>query len=68
MEIKQFIGSNYGWVDENGSYGVSAIAVFDSNALTEDQWDVLSELGDNDRFDYVSAILQGEDLSEWEDN
>jgi hypothetical protein len=68
MELKQFIGNNYGWVDADGSYGVGAIAVFNPDVLTDEQWELLSNLGDNSRFEYVQALLNGDDVSEWEDN
>lgn len=54
------------WVSEDGSYGVGYIVLFDQNALTEDQWETLSNLHDSDRYDYVMAVMNGEDLSEWE--
>lgn len=57
-----------GWVSEDGSYGVNSIILFDSTALTDKQWDILGELGDNSRYDYVQAIMNKQDLSEWEDD
>ncbi len=60
--------NNTAWVDADGSYGIGSIITFAPDDLTEAQWDTLSELRDNDRFDYASAILDGEDVSRWEDN
>jgi hypothetical protein len=60
MEIKQLI-TNKGWVSADGSWGIGEIAVFDENALTDDQWDKLDEMSDNDKFDYVVAVLNGND-------
>lgn len=56
------------WVDTDGSYGVSDIILFDYDDLTEKQWENLGSLGDNSRLEYVQAILNGHDLSEWEDD
>lgn len=55
------------WVTADGSYGSGAIIVFDEDSLTEDQWDTLSDLRDNDKYNYVYAIMAGEPLDEWED-
>ena len=57
------------WVGEYGEYSYnSQLVTFDSEALTEEQWDRLAELSDHDRIEYVLAILDGDDLSEWEDD
>ena len=58
---------NVGYVSYDGNYGAEAdLLVFDSNALTLQQWETLGELDDNSRYEYVEAILAGKDLSEWE--
>jgi hypothetical protein len=55
------------YVSYDGNYGERAdLLVFDTAKLTIDQWDNLSILGDNSRFEYVQAIFAGKDLSEWE--
>jgi hypothetical protein len=66
-EMAEYFAHHSAWVDEDGSYGVGNVIHFDVNDLTEDQWEVVSELGDNSRYDYVYALLNGEDVSEWED-
>ena len=60
--------STTGWVSEDGSWGVSPIITFHVNDLTEEQWETLSELNDNDKFDYAYAIMAGEPLDKWEVN
>lgn len=63
MEVK-----TAAWVAEDGSYGgVQDIILFDSDALTDEQWETLDDLSDNDKFDYVQAIMSGEPLDEWEE-
>lgn len=60
--------SRYGaWVETDGSYGVSQVLMFDEDALDEDQWELLDSLNDGAKFDFVHAVLNNEDLSEWED-
>lgn len=54
------------WVSEDGSFGINKIIHFDENALDEDQWEVLDCLSDHRKFDYVHAVLNNEDLDEWE--
>ena len=59
--------NNIGYVSYDGNYGAEAdVLVFDNNSLTLQQWEVLGEINDNSRYDYVQAVLAGKDLSEWE--
>ena len=52
---------------KNGNYGEQAdLLIFDSNALTPQQWETLGEVNDNNRYEYVEAIFNGKDLTEWE--
>jgi hypothetical protein len=48
------------WVAADGSWGMSHIILFDADDLTQHQHDVLAELGDYDRMEYVRAILDGD--------
>ena len=58
---------NVGYVSYDGNYGAeSDLLMFDSNALTHQQWETLGEVNDNDRYEYVEAIFNGKDLTEWE--
>lgn len=55
------------FVTYNGEYsGDCDIVIFDSGDLTESQWEILSDLSDYSKIDYVEAIRDGKDLSEWE--
>jgi len=66
MEIKDIVLPNMAYVDADGSYGVGAIAIFQEDRLTDEQWETLANLRDSERLEYVVAILDGEDLSHWE--
>jgi hypothetical protein len=55
------------YVTADGNYGSDAIVLIDPKALTDEQYEVLSELSDNDRLPYVTAILNGGDLSYYEE-
>jgi hypothetical protein len=58
---------NVGYVTYDGHYGAEAdLLMFDSNALTQKQWDTLGELNDNSRYEYVEAIFNNKSLTEWE--
>lgn len=46
------------FVTTDGEYGVGIIT-FDEDALSQDQWEDLSELPSGDRYDYVEAVLEG---------
>ncbi len=54
------------YVSEYGNYGNDALIEFDYDELTSEQWAILEQLGDNDKFDYVAAVLNGEDTTDWE--
>lgn len=54
------------YVSEYGNYGEDEVIIFDRSELTSEQWSLLEQLGDNDKFDYVAAVLNGEDLTDWE--
>lgn len=55
------------FVTFNGEYGKdSDLLVFNDNDLSGKQWDTLGELEDNSRWDYVQAIMNCKDLTEWE--
>lgn len=67
MAKLDYVGSyNVGWVTADGSYGVGGVILFDPDSLTDSQWEVLDRLHDNDRIEYLDAILKNEDLSHWE--
>ena len=58
---------NVGYVSYDGNYGAEAdLLMFDSNALTPQQWETLGEINDNSRFEYVEAVLNNKSLTEWE--
>lgn len=54
------------YVSEYGNYGAERIIQFEDHELPQEQWELIAELPDNDRYRYVVAFLDGEDLSEWE--
>jgi hypothetical protein len=51
------------WVAEDGSYGAAPLLQFDSNALTDMQWERLTEISDRDKLDYVKAILDKNNIA-----
>jgi hypothetical protein len=48
------------FVTADGDYGVGVV-VFDEDDLTTDQWEDVSNLFELDRYDYVEAILNGDE-------
>lgn len=49
------------YVTEDGDYGESEdMLLFHSDALTKEQWTILSWVRGNDRYEYVKAILEGD--------
>lgn len=56
------------FVAHDGSYSQSEeIVIFPSDALTDEQWDILSELSDSERIVFALACLNGEDIQEYVD-
>ena len=55
------------WVSEDGSWGTNAVILFDLNSITDKQMEILDNLNDNDKYDYIVAVFNGSDLSDWED-
>lgn len=55
-----------GYVSEYGNWGLEQVLFFDNNALTPEQVEKLDEQTDSQKMSYVKAILNGEDLSYWE--
>lgn len=54
------------YFSEDGNYGGGAIIIADHDAFTDEQMELLGTLSDNDRYDYAKAVLNGQDVSEWE--
>jgi hypothetical protein len=56
------------WVSEDGSWSAgNELITFDGDLLTDSQWETMSLLPDSERIVYVMAVINGEDVSEWED-
>jgi hypothetical protein len=62
---KHYVGT--AWVSEDGSFSYhNQLITFDSEQLTEEQWDTLAILPDYERIEYAMAVIDGDDLTEWE--
>lgn len=60
--------SSIAWISEDGSYSAgNELITFDGDLLTDKQWDILGDLPDSERIIYAIAVIDGQDLSEWED-
>ena len=60
--------SSIGWISEDGSYSQgNELITFDGDLLTDKQWEILSCLPDSERIIYAIAVIDGQDVSEWED-
>jgi AAA+ superfamily predicted ATPase len=55
------------YVTENGEWGrMENVLLFDDRLLTDAQWEIISILPDAQRIKYVIAILDGDDLTPFE--
>jgi len=50
------------YITADGTYGVGDILIFHEEALTKEQWWTADTIRDNDRFEYIQAILN----KDWE--
>ena len=48
------------YVSSDGNYGGDYPIVFEYEDLTDKQWELMSELGDTDRYEYVLAIIEND--------
>ena len=65
--MKQYKVQSTAWVSEDGSFSYNnQLITFDPDLLTEKQWETLDELADSERIEYTLAVIEGDDLSEWE--
>ena len=56
------------FVTYEGDYSSDAdILLFDKDDLTAEQWDMVGSMSDMSRYEYIKAVLDGADLSHWED-
>jgi hypothetical protein len=56
------------FVAHDGSYSQNEeIVIFPTDALTDEQWDILSTLPDSERIIFALACLNGEDIQEYLD-
>jgi hypothetical protein len=54
------------FVHESGEYGVGNIILFPTSQVSMGQLEALACMNENDRFDYATALLNGDDTSRWD--
>jgi hypothetical protein len=61
-EAPNYTYTNNAYVTEYGDFAAEgSVLTFDQSLLTNSQWQLVDELPDNTKFEYVLAILDGED-------
>ena len=55
------------WIAEDGSQGQCDVVIFDESHLSEDQWQIYNELPESEMFNFVKAVIKGEDLTKWKE-
>lgn len=58
--------NNVVWVSESGEYGVGSIVCLPYANVTMEHLTKLALLAESDRFDYITHVINGEDVSGWE--
>ena len=48
------------WVTADGTYGEDDIILFHPDALTDEQYEFMHNMRDNDRYAYTQAVLEGD--------
>jgi len=49
-----------GWVTDLGEFGTNTMIVFNPDLLTQQDWDVVNELHESQRMDFVRAVIAGD--------
>ena len=68
MAYERFTDRDMFYIASDGNWGGEDIIVTSFSEFTDEQIETLESLPDNDRFWYVHALLNGEDVSEFEDS
>lgn len=56
------------YVTEYGNWGTENFIMFPADQLTDEQWQTLDDLPDTQKLRYVIAVLNGDDLTRYEEN
>ena len=67
MAYTRFTDKDLMYVSTDGNYGGGDVIITSFSEFTEEQMDIIDSLGDYDRFWYIHGILNGEDVSEFEE-
>ncbi len=49
------------WIAEDGSQGQGDVVIFNEDDLNEDQWEIFNNLAESEMFEFVKAVINGED-------
>ena len=53
----------HAYVTEEGTYGGDKVFMFESDSLNDNQWEMLTDMADTDRYLYVQAIIDSNDAA-----
>lgn len=60
--------SNAAFVTGDGDYTENGeLLIFNPDDLTEEHWAIISELPDSERIVFITAVLNGEDVTDYEE-
>jgi hypothetical protein len=66
--MKKYLVKTIAFVTEYGDWGREHnIIIFNDDNLTEEQWDTLADLPDSMKLSYAKAVMDGDDLTEYEE-
>jgi hypothetical protein len=49
------------WIAEDGSQGQGDVVIFNEDDLNEEQWEIFNNLAESEMFEFVKAVINGED-------
>jgi len=58
---KSQVIENKCWIAEDGSQGQGDVVIFNEDDLNEDQWEIFNNLAESEMFEFVKAVINGED-------
>ena len=55
------------WIAEDGSQGECDVVIFNESDLQEEHWEIFNNLPESEMYNFVKAVINGEDLTQWKE-
>jgi len=55
------------WIADDNSMGQGDVIIFNEETLSGDHWEIFNNLPESEMFNFVKAVVNGEDLTQWKE-